>query len=295
MKILLTGKNGQVGWELNRTLSPLGEVIALDRSDADLSKPEQLRTVVQNIKPDVIVNAAAYTAVDKAENEEELATVINADSPGVLAEEARDLGALFVHYSTDYVFDGTKDSPYIEEDRPNPINAYGRSKLKGEEAIQEVGSDYLILRTSWIYASRGSNFLQTILRLAQEKDELRIVADQIGAPTWARFIAETSALCIYKYIKEQSQGTFNSGIYHLTCSGKASWFDFANTIVENSRSLLPNKKQVVSITPIDSVEYPTPAERPKYSCLASEKLKNHFNVTTPNWKDALTLCMEGIQ
>ncbi|MCA1767140.1 MAG: dTDP-4-dehydrorhamnose reductase, partial [Idiomarina sp.] len=196
MKILLFGKNGQVGWELNRSLQPLGEVIALDRDEADFSRPESLREIVRKIKPDVIVNAVAYTAVDKAEAEEALAATINSIAPGVLAEEALSINALLIHYSTDYVFDGTKQGPYVETDVPKPINAYGRTKLAGEQVIQSSGCDYFIFRTSWVYASRGHNFLLTILRLAKERDELNIVADQIGSPTSARLIAETTLLCL---------------------------------------------------------------------------------------------------
>ena len=188
MKILVTGKNGQVGWELSRSLIPLGEVISLGKNECDLSKPETLPAIIQDIQPDIIVNAAAYTAVDKAEAEEKLATIINGISVGVIAEEAKKHNALLVHYSTDYVFDGKKTDRYLEDDIPNPINAYGRSKLLGEQAIKAVEVNHLILRTSWVYSARGHNFLRTILRLVEERDELNIIADQIGSPTWARLI-----------------------------------------------------------------------------------------------------------
>jgi len=196
MRLLVTGANGQVGWELSRNLKPLGDVVALDRRQCDLSQPELLPTVIRSIKPDVIVNAAAYTTVDKAEQEERLATTVNGTAVGVLADESRKAGILLVHYSTDYVFDGDKPSPYTEQDEPHPINAYGRSKLAGETAMRQAGGAYTVLRTSWVYAGRGRNFVRTILRLAGERDELRIVDDQIGTPTWARSIADATALTL---------------------------------------------------------------------------------------------------
>jgi len=294
LKIMLTGKNGQVGWELNRTLLPLGEIIALDRTECDLSSPESLRSLIKEIKPNVIVNAAAHTAVDKAETEEELATIINGVSPGVIAEEAKKSGALLVHYSTDYVFDGAKDSPYTEEDRPNPINAYGRSKLKGEKAIQEASPDYLIFRTSWVYASRGKNFLQTILRLAKDNKELSIVADQIGTPTWARLIAETTTVCLFQAINEQRESTFRSGLYHLTSTGNASWYDFAKKIIDNARLLSLMNLKVETLKPISTEEYPTPAKRPKNSRLGTDKLENIFNLSLPSWEQSLILSMDGM-
>jgi dTDP-4-dehydrorhamnose reductase len=295
LKIMLTGENGQVGWELNRSLLPLGEVIALDRSEADLSKPEELRPLVRSIKPNVIVNAAAYTAVDKAESEEELATTINGASPGVLAEEASNIGALLVHYSTDYVFDGSKISPYLEDDAPNPINAYGRSKLKGEQAIQSTEANFLIFRTSWVYASRGQNFLSTILRLSKERESLKIVADQIGIPTWARLIAETTAHCVKQSIEEMQTQTFHSGLYNLTSSGETSWFGFSNSIVEIARRKVMEGLTVKNIEPIPTPEYPTPARRPLNSRLAIEKLQCRFNLRMPQWLQALQLCMEEVQ
>ncbi len=295
MKILLTGKNGQVGWELNRSLLPLGEVIALGRKEADFSKPEELRTLVREIKPDVIVNAAAYTAVDKAESEEELATLINGVAPGVLAEEAKRIGALLIHYSTDYVFDGTKETPYTENDIPNPINAYGRSKLAGEQAIQSVGSDYLIFRTSWVYAARGNNFLRTIMRLAQEREELNIVVDQIGTPTWARLIADASAHCIRQSLEQMRINTFTSDLYNLTSVGETSWYGFANAIVDNARHVAVGKLKLNNIVSIPTIEYPTLAKRPSNSCLTTEKLERQFNLKMPSWEQALGLCMEEIQ
>ncbi|MDT8283785.1 MAG: dTDP-4-dehydrorhamnose reductase [Gammaproteobacteria bacterium] len=296
MKILLFGKNGQVGWELNRSLQPLGEIIALDIEDADFSKPESLRQVIQDIKPNIIVNAVAYTAVDKAEEEEALALNINGVAPGVLAEEALKLNALLIHYSTDYVFDGTKSTPYVETDSPHPINAYGRTKLAGEVAIQVTGCDYLILRTSWVYASRGHNFLLSILKLAKERDELSIVADQAGAPTWARTIADVSGHVLHKAQSDRRMGKFKSNVYNLTSSGQATWFDFAVCIVDMARAYKTDSEiSVREIHPISANEYVTAASRPANSCLQVSKLENDFNITMPNWKQACALCMEETQ
>jgi len=281
-RIMLTGKNGQVGWELQRALAPLGEVAALNRSQLDLANPNQIREQVREIKPGLIVNAAAYTAVDRAEEEPELAMAVNGIAPGILAEEARRSGAGIVHYSTDYVFDGAKTTPYIEDDTPNPINEYGRSKLAGERAVQAVGAPYLILRTSWVYGMRGKNFLLTILRLAREREELRIVDDQIGAPTWSRAIAEATA-------KILASGTWpasgTSGIYHLTASGSTSWYGFAKAIL----ALDPNPSERVCkhIKPIPTAEYSTPARRPAYSVLSNTKLQNAFDVALPGWEQGL--------
>ncbi|MEQ1485980.1 dTDP-4-dehydrorhamnose reductase [Methyloglobulus sp.] len=292
MRILLTGATGQVGWELARTLLPVGEVMAVDRSQADLADLNSLRAIIQRHKPDVIVNPAAYTAVDKAETEQELAFLINAEAPGVMAEEAKKIGALLVHYSTDYVFDGTKNTPYTEDDATNPINVYGQSKLAGEQAIQSVGGDFLILRTSWVYASRGNNFLKTILRLAAEREELKIVADQIGSPTWARLIAETTAHIVRQALLEKQANRFNSGIYHLTSTGDTSWHGFAQQIVDSVREqgkvALKNK----SIYPIPTIDYPLPAKRPTNSRLSTRRLEQQFGLTMPSWDNALRLCMQ---
>jgi len=282
VRIMLTGASGQVGWELARSLLPLGEVIALSRQQCDLSRPETIPAIVQDVKPDVIVNAAAYTAVDKAEEEEELATIINGASVGVLAEEAKKINALLVHYSTDYVFDGTKTSPYTEEDNPHPINAYGRSKLVGENAIQQVGGKYLIFRTSWVYASRGSNFAKTMLRLASEQDELKVVADQFGAPTSAELIADITALVLFQCKINPKQG---SGIFHLTASGKTSWHGYAQLILETavkkggSTRVLPDE-----VVPIETLDYPLPAKRPANSYLGTKKLQSAFKLILPQWQ-----------
>jgi dTDP-4-dehydrorhamnose reductase len=290
MKILITGSNGQVGFELARTLLPLGDVFALNREQADLTDLEKLRSTIQHIQPNVIVNAAAYTAVDKAESEREIAFLINEKAGAVLAEEAKKLNALLIHYSTDYVFNGTKDTPYNEDDAPNPLNVYGESKLAGEQAIQQSGADYLILRTTWVFASRGQNFVKSILRLAAEREELNIVADQIGAPTSARFIAETTAHILRQTQQERGAKTFKSAIYNLTNSGETSWHGFAEKIVELARSKNIELKNSV-INPIPTSAYPTPAKRPLNSRLSTQKLAQHFGLTMPSWETVLELCL----
>ena len=294
MKILLLGKNGQVGWELNRALAPLGDIVALGRPEADFSRPENLREIVRETRPDVIVNAAAYTAVDRAEEEKQLSELINATAPAVLAEEAKRMNALLVQYSTDYVFDGTKCSPYLETDAPNPINQYGRTKLAGEQAVRSSGCDHLILRTSWVYASRGQNFLLAILRLAEQKNELRIVADQLGSPTSARLIAETTSLCIFQSSLDRQAGVFSSGLYHLSASGYTSWHGFAEEIVDYARGEIGGELAVTRINAIATEEYPVLAERPGDSRLSSHALEQKFNLVMPGWKGPLRMCMEEL-
>ncbi len=288
MKILLLGGNGQVGWELARTLLPLGEVVGLNREQADLTDLEKLRQIVQTIRPDVIVNAAAYTAVDKAETERNLAFLINAQAVEILAQEAKKLNALLIHYSTDYVFDGTKNAPYFENDATNPLNVYGESKLAGELAIQASGADYLICRTTWVFASRGQNFVKSILRLAAEREELNIVADQIGAPTWARLIAESTAHIVRQAQHERGAKTFVSGIFNLTSAGETSWHGFAEKIVKLVQL-------TCAIKPIPTSEYPTPAKRPANSRLSTERLTQRFGLTMPTWEDTLKLCLEELK
>jgi dTDP-4-dehydrorhamnose reductase len=295
MRIFLLGKNGQVGWELNRSLMLHGKIIALDRNQCDLSCPETIPEVVQAIKPDVIVNAAAYTAVDNAEKEEELATTINGTSVGVLAEEAQKCNALLIHYSTDYVFDGTKSEPYIEVDTPNPVNAYGRSKLVGEKAIIQSGCDYLILRTAWVYAARGMNFLRTILRLAQEREELRIVADQYGAPTWARNIADATTHVLSAALHERQGGGCVSGKYHISANGNTTWYGFSSAITELARRHAAGGNIITErVLPISTEEYPLPALRPRNSLLDSAALAAHFGLTMPEWHDAMKLCIDEV-
>jgi len=272
LRILLTGRNGQVGWELERTLAPLGEVIATDRSTLDLADADMIRRVVREAKPEIIVNAAAYTAVDKAEAEPELAMRINGFAPGVLAEEAKRLGALLVHYSTDYVFDGEKAAPYVESDAPNPINEYGKSKLAGERAIAASGCMHLVLRTSWVYGARGRNFLLTMLRLARQKPELRVVDDQVGAPTSSSAIAQATAQLLNRGVH---------GLYHLCASGKVSWCGFA-------RAILARAKIDIPVVAIRSEDYPTPARRPRNSCLDCSRLHAHCGVEIASWEELLS-------
>jgi dTDP-4-dehydrorhamnose reductase len=294
VKILLTGASGQVGWELVRSLHPLGTVYALGRAEADLGNPSLIQEQIERIKPDVIVNPAAYTAVDKAESESGLAHHINADAPGTMAEAAKKIDALLVHYSTDYVFDGSKTSPYDEAEATNPLSVYGASKLAGEKAIQDVGGDYVILRTSWVYASRGSNFVKTMLRLAGEREELRVVSDQHGSPTWARLIAETTAHVLRQSILEKQQGQFHSDIYHLTNSGATTWHGFASRIIELAREQGSQPLITRQIHPIATADYPLPAKRPANSLLSSRKLEQKFGLSMPTWENSLRLCLQEL-
>ena len=293
--ILITGKNGQVGWELQRSVNHLGKVVAVGRDALDLSNPNNIRTLVREIKPDIILNAAAYTAVDKAEEERDLAHKINGIAPGILAEEANSVNALLVHYSTDYVFDGAKDSSYSESDSPDPINVYGESKLAGERAIKAVDCNHLIFRTSWVYASRGKNFLLSILRLASERDELNIVSDQIGSPTSARLIANVTAHAVNQTRIELQEGSFNSDLYHLVSSGKTSWHGFSQKIVETARESLFGKYcSIDNIKPIKTEAYPTPAQRPLNSCLSTKKLADHYGIHLSDWEQLVELCVQEI-
>ena len=288
----MTGASGQIGWELGRSLMPLGEVIAIDRGSCDLSRPETLPAIVREVRPDVLVNAAGYTAVDKAEQEEASATLVNGTAVGVLATAARELDALFVHYSTDYVFDGAKAGAYAEDDPPCPMSAYGRSKLAGETAVRAAGADHLILRTSWVYAARGHNFLRTILRLAREREELSIVDDQIGAPTWARNIADATAHVVQAAQRERSRGGFAAGTFHLTASGATSWHGFARAIL--ARACRSPGMRKPRLRAIPSKDYPVPAARPKNSLLSGERLCERFGVALPDWSPALARCMEEL-
>lgn len=293
MKILLTGKNGQVGYELERTLQSLGEVTAVDCDQMDLANLDQVRAVIRSVKPGLIVNPAAYTAVDGAEAEPELAMRINGEAPGVIAEEAKRLGAAMIHYSTDYVFDGSKIGSYTEDDLPNPINVYGHTKLAGEQAVQAAGIPYLILRTSWVYGLRGKNFLLTVRRLVQERDELRIVADQHGAPTWCRTLADTTANIVAQLMAVDGRDRMvqegwqeRAGIYHVTAQGQTTWHEFAQAILAR----LPIVKKPL-ITPIRTQDYPLPARRPANSVMSCERLIGTF-CCLPDWETALKLCLE---
>jgi dTDP-4-dehydrorhamnose reductase len=309
-KILLTGKTGQVGRELAPLLDRMGELTALDRRQLDLSKPDEIRRVIRGVLPDLIVNAGAYTAVDRAESDEAAARAINAAAPGVMAEEAKRLGALLVHYSTDYVFDGMKRTPYEEDDPPNPSSVYGRTKLEGERAIQRIGPAYLIFRTAWVYAREGRNFLLTVLRLATEKEELRIVRDQTGAPTLSGEIAAATAkvlsqICALANGVRSWSGT--KGVYHMTAEGETNWYSFANLILELASSqpragdwfaaATSNRPLIARrIVPIATDQFPTPARRPSYSVLANRKLNDTFGVRLPHWEMQLrAVFSEGVR
>lgn len=286
--VLLTGVNGQVGFELARSLQGFGRVVAPRRSELDLADLEQVRRVVRELKPELIVNPAAYTAVDKAETDVEAARRLNADAPAVLAEEAKRLGAALVHYSTDYVFDGSKDGAYVETDAVSPINVYGSTKLEGEQAIAAVGCAHLIFRTSWVYGARGKNFLLTMLRLGADRDELGVVADQIGAPTWSNTIAALTTHVLAQSLATDRQDWWerHSGVYHLTASGATSWHGFAEAIFALSN--LPRKP---TVNPIPASSYPTQASRPANSRMSNDKLAATFGVHAPDWREALELCM----
>ena len=290
MRILLTGRNGQLGWELQRVLAPVATVVALGREDLDLAQPDRIRDAVGATRPDLIINAAAYTAVDRSEGDEDAAFAINAHAPAVLAESAGRLRIPLIHYSTDYVFDGTKDGPYTELDAPNPLGVYGRSKLAGERAIQASGCAHLIFRISWIYAARGKNFLLTMLKLAREKPELRVVRDQIGVPTWARMVAEATGVIV---AATRSDLTRHSGLYHLAAAGSTSWHGFASRIVAlgAERGLCP----AVPVTPITTAEYATPTRRPPNSQLDCSKLATAFGIALPAWEASLRWCLDDMQ
>ncbi|WP_460163218.1 dTDP-4-dehydrorhamnose reductase [Pseudomonas sp. S2_F03] len=287
MRILISGQSGQVSRELQRRLGDVDELIVLGRDQLDLAQPEQIRQHVQQVRPDLIINAAAHTAVDQAESEPELAFAINAIGPGVLAEEAQALGVPLIHYSTDYVFDGCKTEPYNEDDAPNPLGVYGKSKRAGEQAITAVQGQHLILRTSWVYSTHGRNFLLTMQRLLQEKPELRIVADQIGAPTWAGTIASSTVALIERW-KAGQAGAW--GTYHLTAQGETSWFGFAQAIGD---ALREQGKPCANLLPIPSSDYPTPAARPLNSRLDCSRLQREWGVSQPDWQTALRECLAG--
>ncbi len=286
-RILLIGINGQVGQELKQTLAPLGEIIGLGRQQLDLSQSEKIPQAISEIKPEIIVNAAAYTAVDKAESETELANIINGIAPEIMALEAEKIGAKLVHISTDYVFNGEKNTPYLEEDPTNPLSIYGKTKLAGEERIQKNCHQYIILRTAWVYGNYGKgNFVKTMLRLAKEREQLRVVVDQIGSPTWAKNIAET----ITNLLKNEA----TNGIYHFTNSGVASWYDFAIAIFEEAKQRgIPLK--IKEVAPITTAEYPTPAHRPKYSVLSNKKVTEIAGKYAPHWRESLREMLDNYQ
>jgi dTDP-4-dehydrorhamnose reductase len=299
MKILLLGKNGQVGWELQRALAPLGNVVALDRQGAeglcgDLAQLDALATCVRAVAPQVIVNAAAYTAVDKAEGDSEAARRINSEAPGVLAREAARLGAWLVHYSTDYVFDGSGNSPWQESDATGPLSVYGHTKLAGEAAIAASGAKSLVFRTSWVYAARGNNFAKTMLRLARDRETLNVICDQIGAPTGADLIADVTALSLRQVLTSPGNAPV-SGIYHLAAAGETSWYGYARFVLEQAQQ----KSMALKVSPdrigaIGTDEYPVPAPRPRNSRLDTTRLQYTFNVTMPPWQQGVQRMLNEI-
>lgn len=291
MRILLLGKNGQLGWELHRTLQPLGKVFAVDYPEIDLTSPDSIYIILQKYQPELIINAAAYTDVDRAESEPEIAMAINGIAPGLLAEQAQTIRAGLIHFSTDYVFDGKKGSPYVETDRPNPINVYGRSKLEGEQSVSQVNDSYLILRTSWVYSLRRESFVTKVLRWSRKKQTLRIVSDQISSPTWARMLAEFTAQVLVKasgdvvhWIKD------HKGIYNLAGSGSASRFEWAQAILQYDPHRDEQITQVVQAAL--TAEFPAPAQRPLLTAMNCERFQNTFGLIVPDWKETLRLALE---
>jgi dTDP-4-dehydrorhamnose reductase len=301
VKLLITGATGQIGWQLQRTLAPLGDVTALTRAELDLAEPERAAAVVREMRPDILLNAAAYTGVDKAEAEPELAETVNAVAPCRLAQELAQSGGLMIHYSTDYVFDGSKAGPYSEDDATGSLNVYGASKLRGEQGIAGTGCAHIILRTSWIYDTRGKNFLRTVLRLAREKEELRMVDDQHGAPTWARAVAECTAAIVARCAGPSGDRSWRpTGVYHLTAQGSTTWAGFARTILDEYNALLEWPADFGEFTgpllakrvvPITSALFKAPARRPKNSVLSNAKLKRDFGLQLPGWRQLLRLAM----
>lgn len=295
MKILLLGRNGQVGWELQRSLAPLGELVALDFDSTqlcgDFSRPEDVAASVRAVQPDVIVNAAAHTAVDKAESEPEFARLLNATTPGVLAREAARLNALLVHYSTDYVFDGSGDAPRSESDATGPLSVYGRTKLEGEQLIAQAGGLHLILRTSWVYAARGGNFAKTMLRLAQERERLTVIDDQWGAPTGAELLADVTAHAV-RHLQAHPQ---DGGLYHCVAGGATTWHAYARQVIEQARQIRPELPfKVQEIAPVPTSAFPTPARRPHNSRLDTRRLQTVFGLTLPHWQQGVERMLNEI-
>ncbi|WVH09977.1 MAG: dTDP-4-dehydrorhamnose reductase [Fluviibacter phosphoraccumulans EoVTN8] len=291
-KILLLGKDGQVGWELQRALAPLGELTALNRSECDLANAAQIQTVLEKYEPEVIVNAAAYTAVDKAETDQALARRINVDAVAELALYAREMGALLVHYSTDYVFDGTKPEAYVEDDITNPLSVYGSTKLEGENKIRDALCRHLIFRTSWVYAARGGNFARTILRLAQEREALNVIDDQVGAPTSAELIADVTAHALRDVLSGRAPG----GTYHLAAAGETSWYGYAKFVIDRARQQgLPLKLEDAALKPIPASDYPLPAKRPQNSRLNTHLLERSFAMKLPQWQQGVARVLDEWQ
>lgn len=294
MKILLTGKNGQVGFELQRALASLGSVLAVDVAECNLADEQSIRQLVQRVKPDVIVNPAAYTAVDKAESEPEIVHAINARAPGIFGEEAKKIGAWVIHFSTDYVFDGTKDGAYCEDDVTNPQSVYGHSKRDGELALQASGARYLIFRTSWVVGAHGGNFAKTMLRLAADRETLSVVADQYGAPTSAALLADITSQLIRQQAREGS-ASFPYGTYHLVAGGETNWCDYARYVIDEAiKAGKPMKVTPERITPIATAQYPTPASRPANSRLDTQRFRQTFGLELPHWQGGLSHILEQI-
>ena len=287
--LLVIGCRGQVGWELMRTLQPLGRVTGVDFPEVDLTRPESLRPCLDAVRPQAVLNAAAYTAVDRAESEPEAARRLNALAPGLLAAEARRRGAWLVHFSTDYVFDGSARTPYTEEAPANPLSTYGRTKAEGDAAVQQAGGRHLIFRLCWVYGGRGQNFLRTMLRLATTRDELRVVNDQHGCPTWSRLIAEATAQALARALRTPDPDAL-TGVYHLACAGVATWYDFARAIWE---SVPAAARRAARLTPLTTADYPTPARRPAWSVLDCGKLERVFGLRLPDWRTGLRLALES--
>lgn len=293
--ILLLGKHGQVGWELQRSLAPLGPLVAYGRKECDIADVAGLRAAIKDVRPRLIVNAAAYTAVDRAEQEQELAMRVNGEAPGVMAEEALRLGAPLIHYSTDYVFDGEKADPYVETDEANPQSVYGFGKLAGEQAIARTGARAIVFRTSWVFGERGGNFVRTILRLAKERDALRVVADQFGAPTPAALIADVTAHVIARSDSEGWSAQSGTDIYHLTAANPVTWHAFAVSIVTMARKLgIELRLTPEAIEAIPTEAYPLPAKRPKNSRMSSARLEHRFSLVMPDWSPYLERMLRGI-
>jgi dTDP-4-dehydrorhamnose reductase len=292
MKILLTGKNGQVGFELQRALAPLGAIVAVDQADCNLADELAIRRLVSETRPDVIVNPAAHTAVDKAESEPALAQAINGVAPGIFGEEAKKLGALVVHYSTDYVFDGSKDGWYTEDDAPNPQSVYGKTKLAGEQALAASGAKHLIFRTSWVFGAHGANFAKTMLRLATERQGLKVVADQFGAPTSAALIADVTAQVLGQYLCRHASADFPFGLYHLVAAGRTNWHEYAQAVVMAAQAAgKPLRMGPADVQAITTADYPLPAPRPANSCLDTTRLRQTFGLCLPDWRQGLNHVM----
>ena len=288
-RILIIGRNGQVGYELRRTLAPVASIVAVDYPEIDLTSADSIRKWVRNTKARVVINAAAYTAVDKAESGIERAMQINGVAPGIIAQEAAKQGSLTVHYSTDYVFPGNKTTPYVETDEPGPLGAYGRTKLAGDLAVQAIGGAHLIFRLCWVYGARGQNFMLTMMRLARERETLRVVSDQVGCPSWSRMIAEATAQAVHTTLGKVASPKDFSGVYHLSAGGRTSWHGFAQAIIDRIPAA---ERKCQEITPITTAEYPTPAKRPAFSVMDCSKLERAFGIRLPDWQESLAQVLE---